>query len=508
MRSHIHWLEKDTKIPDEKILSLRRLEKDYIIRNESEYVNKLNLLAEDILFRYAFKKDSVQYHLKGYVSDFNNLVTVESALGLKDNTGLKHKLDQNAASLEQSLNRLVIEAKQKQNEAFTKLNRIYVSLIALLVIGSIVTSFIISKKITKPLTELTQFITRFIDSQFTVEEQTPAVRTKDEIGKLTANFTLLKNEVISHLRYFKQKVDERTYELQVANKRLIEINEANSRFVPKEFLQFLGKNSIEEISPGDQVAREMTILFTDIRSFTEISESLSPQDNFDFINDYLKEIVPVIRANKGFIDKFIGDTVMAIFPNSPDDAIKAALEFGKAVDRFNVKLEEKKIPPIAIGTGIHTGHLILGTIGNAHRLETTVISDAVNIASRIEGLTKYYHAAIVVSEETMQHAKNLHGLCFRYIEEVRVKGKLKSVRVYEILDPEKDKRKVAFLQEYETAMMNFREKRFAEARLILSELTLKNPEDSLPRVLLQKCQKYIEHGVPHEWDGIEIMQSK
>jgi adenylate cyclase len=318
----------------------------------------------------------------------------------------------------------------------------------------------------------------------------------------------LKNEVISHLRYFKQKVDERTSELQIANNKLIAINEANSKFVPREFLQFLGRSSVEEISPGDQVAGEMTILFTDIRSFTEISEMLSPQDNFDFINAYLKEIVPVIRANHGFIDKFIGDTVMAIFPGSPDDAIKAALDFGRAVDQFNLTLLDKNIPPIAIGTGIHTGNLILGTIGNAHRLETTVISDAVNIASRIEGLTKYYHASIIVSEETMQQTKTLHGLCFRYIDEVRVKGKLKSVRIYEILDPEKDKRKVVFLQEYETAMMNFREKKFAEARAILTDLVLKNPEDHLARILLQKCQKLLDHGVPQEWDGIEIMQSK
>ena len=164
-----------------------------------------------------------------------------------------------------------------------------------MLLGSILLSSFIANRITKPLRDLTIYITKFIDSNFTLTASNPIVRSKDEIGKLTQNFTVLKEEIITRLRFFKQKVDERTQELAKANDQLLRLNEANSRFVPNEFLRYLGKSSIEEVKLGDHMEGEMTIMFTDIRSFTKISESLSPQDNFDFINNYLNSIVPIIR---------------------------------------------------------------------------------------------------------------------------------------------------------------------------------------------------------------------
>jgi adenylate cyclase len=508
MRRHIHWLEDHRAIPADKMLSLRRHEKDYIIRQEPDYVQKLNAMVTDLLKRYPSTSDSAAVHLAGYRDRFNEMVALETRMGIRNNSGLKRQMDDKLKAIGHSLNQVVIQAQAREKESLMQLNRLFLSLSLLLVALSVVASFIIARRITRPLTELTEFITRFIDSQFTVEEKAPAVRTKDEIGKLAANFTLLKDEVISHLKFFKQKVDERTTELNQANQRLLAINEANARFVPTPFLKFLGKNSIEEVGPGDQVHGEMTVLFTDIRAFTNLSETLSPQENFDFVNTYLHEMVPVIERHNGFIDKFIGDTIMAIFPDSPDGAVDAALDFSKAITRFNEHLRAKNITPIAIGTGIHTGKLVLGTIGNANRLETTVISDAVNIASRLEGLCKHYHASIIVSDDTLVKANALSKRNFRYLDDVRVKGKQKSLRVFEILDPEKDRLKISYLTHYESGIARMKAGDHEEARQIFAALHQKNPDDALLSLLLQRCEKRAEHGSSLPWDGVEIMQVK
>jgi two-component system sensor histidine kinase ChiS len=171
---------------------------------------------------------------------------------------------------------------------------------------------------------------------------------------------------------------------------LSKINIAYGRFVPHEFLKFLERESIVDVQLGDQVQKEMTVLFADIRSFTSLSERMSPKENFDFLNAYLSRVSPVIRNHNGFIDKYIGDAVMALFPQTADDAVQAAIEMQKQVSLYNSYRQENGYDPIAIGIGLHSGTLMLGTVGESQRMESTVIADAVNLASRLEGLTKVY----------------------------------------------------------------------------------------------------------------------
>ena len=181
---------------------------------------------------------------------------------------------------------------------------------------------------------------------------------------------------------------------------LLNINTAYSRFVPNEFLRTLGRESILDVHLGDQIQGTMTVLFSDIRSFTTISEGMTPQENFTFLNDYLKQVIPPIRMNHGFIDKYIGDAVMAIFPDTPEDAVKAAIGMLRELEAYNRKGKLKCA--LRIGVGLHTGTLMLGTIGDDARMDGTVISDTVNLASRLEGLTKRYGASLIVSEQTLQ----------------------------------------------------------------------------------------------------------
>jgi class 3 adenylate cyclase len=218
------------------------------------------------------------------------------------------------------------------------------------------------------------------------------------------------------------------------------LNGAYRRFVPQQFLNYLNRESIIQVERGDQVARDMTILFSDIRSFTTFSEEVGSQETFDFINDFLRGLGPVIRENGGFIDKYIGDAIMALF-DSPCDALRAANGLMEALEEFNLKREASGDYPIEIGIGINTGPLMLGIIGEEERLEGTVIGDVVNLAARLEALTKKYKVPVLFSSTTFKRmlassqSRSL-GLPvdlsdFRYVDEVRAKGRAGLTPIYE-----------------------------------------------------------------------------
>ncbi|WP_405206416.1 adenylate/guanylate cyclase domain-containing protein [Aquimarina sp. LLG6339-5] len=513
MRKDAHWLEEINEIDTKDILFLRRHEKDYIMRNESIYVTKLSDLVTKLRKQTAnntrisdARKKVVLYYLDGYRDKFIQLVKLDQRIGIRDNSGLKQQLDQRITVCEEDFSNLVLYTEEWAKAEFKKLTLYFVLIAFLLLIISVLISSLISKKITKPLTELTTHITRFVDSNFTLESEHPIIRTDDEIGSLTRNFSFLKDEVISRLKFFKQKVDERTEELANANRKLLRLSEANSRFVPQEFLQNLGRASIEEVELGDQVEREMTVIFSDIREFTKISESLSPQENFDFLNEYLSGIVPIIKRNGGFIDKFIGDSVMALFPDNPDAAIQTIFEFEDFIEEYNDRLDKNIALPIQIGTGVHTGRLILGTIGHDHRLETTVISDAVNTASRVEGLTKYYNAKAIGTEHTLRKLKSKKSFHYRFLDTVKVKGKTKTLSVYEFLGPA-DEVKLSYLEIYNKGVKFIENKKIREAAVIFSELHKKYPKDRAVEIFFERCENYLEKKTS-SWDEITHMITK
>lgn len=216
-------------------------------------------------------------------------------------------------------------------------------------------------------------------------------------------------------------------------KRQKSMTDSFARFVPKEFLNFLHKENITEVNLGDQVLQEMTVLFSDIRSFTGFSENNTPQDTIDFLNSYFMSIGPLIRKNNGFIDKYIGDAIMALFPYRVDDAINAALSIMQQLHEFNELRKLSENDPINIGIGIHTGQLMLGTIGESDRIETTVISDAVNIASRLEGLNKKLGTNVLITRESFMKAED-HGKYYvKKIGHVRFRGKKGSIEIVEII---------------------------------------------------------------------------
>ncbi len=210
---------------------------------------------------------------------------------------------------------------------------------------------------------------------------------------------------------------------------------AIGRFVPREFLRLLGRKQVSDVQLGDQVERDISVLFSDIRDFTKLCESLSPDDTFRFINRCLERLGPEVRAHGGFIDKYIGDAIMALFPSSGADALRAAIAMQRAVDAFNA--DEPLAVPLAIGIGIHRGRTMLGTIGEEERMEATVVSDTVNVASRLEGLTKTYGARVIVSGSVAEEANEI-GLTLRPLGHVALKGRGIPVEVFEVLDADAD----------------------------------------------------------------------
>ena len=293
--------------------------------------------------------------------------------------------------------------------------------------------------------------------------------------------------------------------------RLAKLNAAYGRFVPHDFLNLLEKPSIIEVKLGDNQERNMTVLFADIRSFTALSEQMTPPENFAFINTYLGRVSPAIRKNNGFIDKYIGDAVMALFPTFPEDGVRAAIDMQQEVNFFNEQREKNGLFPIKIGVGLHAGNLMLGTIGERERMESTVIADAVNLASRLEGLTKVYGAGILVSGAIIDRLDEPEKYKYRFVDRVTVKGKTNAVSVFEIYDAETENSIVLKQQTaevFQEALNFYYQQRFVAAQKVFQNILQINPDDRVAMLYFKRSRKYRMYGAPDGWSGVEAWTQK
>jgi len=268
------------------------------------------------------------------------------------------------------------------------------------------------------------------------------------------------------------------------------LNRSYARFVPVEFLQMLDRRSITDVKLGDQVQRSMSVLFSDIQGYTSMSERMTPEENINFINAYLKMMEPVLHNHFGFIDKYIGDAIMALFPRTPVDAVRAAVEMLKTLRHYNEKCSGV---PIAVSIGINTGSLMLGVVGGTDRLDTTVISDAVNLAARIESLTRTYGVSLLITEHTyaeLPAGDELAG-CIRKVDRVVVKGKSKAVDVYEVFaadSPDLCRHKRATLADFHAAYEAFHGGELDSARTAFQQLLAQCPDDKVVAHYVERCR--------------------
>jgi class 3 adenylate cyclase/HAMP domain-containing protein len=358
------------------------------------------------------------------------------------------------------------------------------------VIITSISSLLLGNLFVKPILELNKVVLQFGAKDFTARS---TIDSSDEVGLLSNNFNNMAETIVDY------------------DVKINELLDSMRRFVPFEFLNFLDKKSITEISLGDQVNQEMTVFFSDIRSFTKLSESMTPSQTFNFINSYLKRMGPLIRENQGFIDKYIGDSIMAIFPTEPDYSLLAAINIRKELQIYNLQRESYGYAPINIGVGIHTGNLMLGTIGESQRMDTTVIADSVNLASRIEGLTKFYGVTILITETTRSKLINADQFNMRFIGLVQVVGKEESVGIYEVFDGDDEKSfefKKRTSLKFEEGMHFYIEGKLKESHKLFKELYLENILDKPTEVYLRKIKNLYKHGLPADWKGVDRMLSK
>ena len=307
-------------------------------------------------------------------------------------------------------------------------------------------------------------------------------------------------------------VAQRMNELKkMALEQQMRLTEAYQRFVPSQLLSSLEKESILDVQLGDQVQKEMSILFSDIRSFTTLSESMTPEENFRFVNSYLSLMGPLVREHHGYIDKYVGDSIMALFDRTPDDAVQTSVSMFKALREFNEERLREGYEPIRIGVGVNTGMMMLGTLGEEDRMEGSVISDAVNLAARLEGLTKLYKTQLLISEATFKKL-TLEVFKARLIDKVAVKGKESSVLVYEVLDAEAQElfeKKHGTIKLFEEGFDFYQNQRFEEALPLFRRCLELVAEDTVAALYVERCQILISGGWNTEtWDGVNRMETK
>jgi class 3 adenylate cyclase len=298
----------------------------------------------------------------------------------------------------------------------------------------------------------------------------------------------------------------RSAENRVRAERLAD---ATTHFVPKQFLQALGHDDVTTAKLGDGTAREMTMLFSDIRGFTTMSERMAPAEVFEFLNGCLVRIGPHVRAHRGFIDKYQGDAIMALFPESPADAVRAAVAMQREAAAWNARNPGRA--PVVIGVGIHTGPVMMGMIGETERFEATVIGDAVNLSARLETLTKQLGAGLLVSEQVAATLPVELARDVRFLGPFAVKGKSQGIGVYEVFAADDDLlrgQKRAAGEGLAQALAFYRRGDLVEAITILGTLAEASPGDGAVRWWLGHVQEDLRQGPVSSRRDVVILSSK
>lgn len=277
--------------------------------------------------------------------------------------------------------------------------------------------------------------------------------------------------------------------------RLKSVEDAYERFVPRQFLQLMGFGDIREVRLGDQVEQPMTILFADICDFTNLSESISPQENFNFLNSYLSQMQPAIAANGGVIDKYVGDAILALFPASADDALRGAISILNQLDIYNAGRNRAGYVAIRIGIGVNTGTVMLGTVGSASRMDVTVIGDAVNLAARLERITREWDVSLLISEHTLLSLNDPAPFGIRLVDRRQVRGKQEIQSIYEVFDADPLVLRTAKRNsrtQFETALACFHLGYPGDAAAMFEQCLEAAPDDRPARLYLERCRNLPE----------------
>ncbi|MEY4753410.1 MAG: hypothetical protein RJA44_1085 [Pseudomonadota bacterium] len=303
--------------------------------------------------------------------------------------------------------------------------------------------------------------------------------------------------------------------ISIDNARLYEgqarLIEAQRRFVPSEFLESLDHPDIAQVDLGEHVAKTMSVMFADLRGFTPLAESLDPRIVIALLNRYFSSMEEPIRAAGGFIDSYAGDEIKVLFDADPDQALRAGVQMWRALEALNHALHQQAWPTLKMGIGIHTGPVVLGTVGARNRIQCSVIGDTVNLASRIEQLTKRYQTPLLTSGQTVRGLRDPSAFAVRRVDRVIVMGKNATVDLYEVIDAETPDRRAAKLVTrplLDEALTLFQARRFDAAEPLFARIAHIDPVDPLPQIYLQRCQRFRQEPPEAGWNGAEKLLNK
>lgn len=325
----------------------------------------------------------------------------------------------------------------------------------------------------------------YVTKPFEAPELLARVRTHIELSRL-------QQALYMHNVQLEERVQERTRALQ-------ETNTALSLFLPDAFLASLGNHNILEVKLGDSVFGDYTVMFSDIRGFTTLSEALGPAGTFALINEYFGRMGPVITAHGGYISQYQGDGLLAIFP-TPDAGVKAAIAQHHELEVFNAERSAEGLPALKVGIGLSTGPLTLGIIGDGRQLAPSLIGDTANLASRMEGLSKHYGVRVVLSDALCQRLAE--EIPLRLLDRVRAKGRTEITAIYEALDadpPALQAQKRRILDSFSIGQEAERRGDFATAVKAFTDVIEILPEDVTARLWLERSARFLLHGRPEGW---------
>ncbi|BCS88614.1 adenylate/guanylate cyclase domain-containing protein [Pseudodesulfovibrio sediminis] len=290
---------------------------------------------------------------------------------------------------------------------------------------------------------------------------------------------------------------------------IIEQHASYARFVPREFLHLLGKGRYRDVTLDNHATREMTVLFSDIRSYTKLSESMTHLEVIQFLNKYFVTVNTPITKNKGFIDSFHGDALMALFEdNATEGAVKAAIGMQHCINELNKERFAQGEQPVAAGIGLHHGELTLGALGTDKRMQATVIGDVVNLSARIESLTKSFGVKIVISDSVYDKLTTPETFNLREIDTVRVKGKQVPVVLYEVFDTDPEElivQKKAILPLFSQGLTLYKQGGFEKAAEIFSQCMQACPEDTISPIFFTRCKTMARIPPGDGWTGISTI---
>ena len=300
-------------------------------------------------------------------------------------------------------------------------------------------------------------------------------------------------------------------EARESEEAMRKVYEVTGKFVPYEFIGALGHSVITDVQLGEHVEKIVTVLFSDIRDYTTLSEKMSPEENFRFVCSFNERMGPIIRRYGGFINQYLGDAIMAIFPGNAMDALYTAIEMRQALEQLNADRILHSLPLIQMGVGMHTGPLIMGITGDHNRLDATTIADTVNTASRIESLTKYYKAGIIISDASYRQLQDVSDFQLRHLGLVQLKGKQEAIGIYECFsgDPEMEKSiKMSTLSVFNEGMLQYVNQSYESAKKAFQEVIELHPYDRTAAFFLQRSEQLLSGVREENQVGVVRMMEK